>query len=88
MRKVFSFCLLCCFLSVFSFAQSTTEGAIGGTVFDTTGALVPNAQVIARNNGTSAEKTATANSVSPIYPRVPIQSLSRRRALHPTKPSR
>ena len=42
-------------------AQSTTDGAIGGTVFDSTGAVVTNAQVTVRNNGTNAEHTATTN---------------------------
>jgi hypothetical protein len=36
-------------------AQSTTDGAIGGTVFDSTGAVVSKAQVTVHNNGTAAE---------------------------------
>lgn len=36
-------------------SQSTTQGAIVGTVFDTTGAVVPGAQVTIRNNGTNAD---------------------------------
>src|SRR6266567_5870482 len=39
-----------------AFAQSTTDGAIGGTVTDPSGAAVPNAKVIVRNNGTNAEQ--------------------------------
>ncbi len=42
-------------------AQSTTDGAIGGTVYDTHGAVVANAKVTVRNNGTNAEKTTTTN---------------------------
>src|SRR5216684_1358608 len=42
-------------------AQSTTDGAIGGTVYDTHGAVVANAKITVRNNGTNAEKTATTN---------------------------
>src|SRR6266404_99637 len=40
-----------------AFAQSTTDGAIGGTVTDSSGAAVPNAKVSVRNNGTNAEET-------------------------------
>ncbi|HEX4605719.1 MAG TPA: carboxypeptidase regulatory-like domain-containing protein, partial [Candidatus Angelobacter sp.] len=41
------------------YAQSTTDGAIGGTVYDTNGAVVANAKVVVRNNGTNAEKSVT-----------------------------
>jgi hypothetical protein len=40
-----------------AFAQSTTDGAIGGTVTDSSGAAVPNAKVIVRSNGTNAAET-------------------------------
>jgi hypothetical protein len=50
--------LICSTLLV---AQSTTDGAIGGTVYDTHGAVLANAKVTVRNNGTNAEKTATTN---------------------------
>src|SRR5271156_2234833 len=43
-------------------AQSTTQGAIGGTVFDTTEAIVPNAVVTIHNDGTNAEIHVTADS--------------------------
>jgi len=44
------------------FAQSTTDGAIGGTVYDATGAVVPNATVTVHNNGTNAEQTVTTDA--------------------------
>src|SRR5437899_660306 len=40
-----------------AFAQSTTEGAIGGTVYDTSGAVVGGARIVIHNNGTNAEQT-------------------------------
>src|SRR5947209_2957988 len=49
-------------LSALSMAQSTTDGAIGGTVFDTNGAIVPNAQVVVHNDGTNAEQTVTTDA--------------------------
>jgi len=42
-------------------AQSTTDGAIGGTVVDSSGAAVVNAQVSVRNNGTNVEQSATTD---------------------------
>ena len=45
-----------------AFAQSTTEGAIGGTVYDGAGAVVPNASVVVHNNGTNAEQRVTTDS--------------------------
>jgi outer membrane receptor protein involved in Fe transport len=42
-------------------AQSTTEGAIGGTVYDANGAVVPNATVTARNESTNAEATMVSD---------------------------
>jgi outer membrane receptor protein involved in Fe transport len=38
-------------------AQSTTDGAIGGTVYDSHGAVVSNAKVTVHNNGTNSEKS-------------------------------
>src|SRR4029077_2188568 len=35
-------------------AQSTTDGAIGGTVYDSSGAVLPAATITVRNNGTNA----------------------------------
>jgi Carboxypeptidase regulatory-like domain len=44
------------------YAQSTTDGAIGGTVYDTNGAVVANATVTVRNNGTNAEQKVSADA--------------------------
>ncbi len=38
-------------------AQSTTDGAVGGTITDSSGAAVPNAKITVKNNGTNAEQT-------------------------------
>ncbi len=43
-------------------AQSTTQGGIAGTVEDATGAIVPNATVTVRNDGTNATTQITADS--------------------------
>ena len=42
-------------------AQSTTDGAIGGTVTDQTGAVVPSAAVSSRNLGTSATSSGVTD---------------------------
>jgi hypothetical protein len=42
-------------------AQSTTDGAIAGTVTDASGAAVPNATVTVKNNGTNVEETLTTD---------------------------
>src|SRR5260370_18272793 len=45
-----------------AFAQSTTDGAIGGTVQENTGAVVSGANVVVHNDATNAGKTATSDS--------------------------
>src|SRR5207237_2927118 len=45
-----------------AFAQSTTEGAIGGTVYDANGAVVANAAVVVHNNGTNAEQRVASDA--------------------------
>ncbi|HXN51308.1 MAG TPA: TonB-dependent receptor [Candidatus Acidoferrum sp.] len=42
-------------------AQSTTDGAIGGTVTDPSGAVVPNAAVSSRNLGTSSSSSGVTD---------------------------
>src|SRR5215470_452841 len=42
-------------------AQSTTDGAIAGTVTDSTGAAVASAHVTVRNNGTNLEQTSVTD---------------------------
>ena len=49
-------------VSVSAFAQSTTEGAVAGTIYDPQGAVVAGATVTVRNNGTNQEQTATTDS--------------------------
>ncbi len=53
--------LLCILLPVAAMAQSTTQGAIGGTVTDQSKAVVPNAKVTVLNVGTQQQKTATTD---------------------------
>jgi len=49
-------------LSTTAAAQSTTDGAIGGTVTDQTGATVPDASVSALNVGTNAKSSAKTDT--------------------------
>ena len=62
MRRALFAALVVCLFGVMAFAQSTTDGAVGGTVYDSTGAVVGGAKIVVHNNGTNAEHTATANS--------------------------
>ncbi|MEJ7618695.1 MAG: carboxypeptidase-like regulatory domain-containing protein, partial [Pyrinomonadaceae bacterium] len=48
-------------LSVAADAQSTTDGAIGGIIKDPQEAVVPNAAVTIRNEGTNQESTAVSD---------------------------
>jgi len=55
--------MTCTFIMVgFAAAQSTTDGAIDGTVTDTAGALVSGAKVVVHNDATNAEKNGTSDS--------------------------
>ncbi|HEX3435310.1 MAG TPA: TonB-dependent receptor, partial [Pseudacidobacterium sp.] len=53
----------------FVFAQSATDGAIGGNILDISGSVVPNATIAVRNNGTNAEQTAVTDNTG--YFRIP-----------------
>ncbi len=55
-----AFLIACC--GAMLYAQSTTDGAIGGTIYDTNGAVIANAKVVVRNNGTNAEQTITTDA--------------------------
>src|SRR6266849_436215 len=46
-----------------AFAQSTTDGVIGGLVTDQSGAVVPGAYVTALNIGTGGTSTVTTDGV-------------------------
>ena len=47
-------------------AQSLVSGDLTGTVTDPSGAVVPNAQVTAKNAATGATRSTTSNAVAPI----------------------
>ena len=49
------FLAVCLCLASRANAQSATQGAIGGTIFDTNGAAIPNAPVSIVNDGTAAQ---------------------------------
>src|SRR6266478_1292819 len=61
---IFCFALLAIvFFSGAAFAQSTTDGAIGGLVTDQSGAVVPGASASSRNLGTGGTSTATTDGI-------------------------
>lgn len=49
-------------LATFALAQSSTDGAINGTVYDPQGAVVPNAKVTVHNNSNGAETSVTTDA--------------------------
>src|SRR5260370_16330199 len=57
MRRMLMLALFVSMFGALLAAQSTTDGAISGTVFDSNGAVIAKAQVVVRNNGTNAEQT-------------------------------
>ncbi len=72
MFRVFTFVVFCCFLSLTQvFAQAGT-GGITGIVTDSTGAVIPNATVKAKNLSTGFELTTTTNNEG-IYNFVSLQ---------------
>jgi hypothetical protein len=55
-RRAFTlFLAVCLGLASRANAQSATQGAIGGTIFDTSGAAIPDAPVSIVNDGTGAQ---------------------------------
>jgi outer membrane receptor protein involved in Fe transport len=60
LAALFLFLLACACLPA-AHAQGTTQGAIAGTVLDTSGAAVANATIKILNNGTNAENQLTAD---------------------------
>lgn len=60
--RLFMAALLVFALSALAFGQSTTTGAVGVTVTDPNGAIVPNATVTVRNIETNKEETAMTDS--------------------------
>ena len=61
MRRSLVVAFVVCYFGAFAIAQSTTDGAIGGTVYDSTGAVVGGATIVCHNNGTNAEQSVTAD---------------------------
>ncbi|HET9838976.1 MAG TPA: carboxypeptidase regulatory-like domain-containing protein [Candidatus Angelobacter sp.] len=61
-EKLVLIALLILSCSALIYAQSTTDGAIGGTVYDSTGAVVANAKVTVHNAGTNAEQSVTSDA--------------------------
>src|SRR5579863_3256168 len=58
---IFGFCVLCAFSAVVSWSQTTQQ--FTGTVADTTGAVIPAAQVVVHNQATGVDtKTVTTSS--------------------------
>ncbi len=60
--SVLAFLLSVFLLAPAAHGQSAVDGAIGGTVLDSTGAVVPNANVTVHNNGTNAEQNAVTDA--------------------------
>src|ERR1700761_789320 len=50
--------MLCAGSGFYGYGQSAVDGAIGGTVQDSSGLAIPKAKVTIRNNSTNAEQTA------------------------------
>jgi hypothetical protein len=49
--------VVCMGAGCYGYGQSAVDGAVGGTVQDSSGLAVPNAKVVIRNNSTNAEQT-------------------------------
>src|SRR5260370_16945537 len=53
--------MLCAGAGYLGYGQSAVDGAIGGTVQDSSGLAIPKATVIIRNNATNAEQTVVTD---------------------------
>jgi hypothetical protein len=53
--------MLCAGVGSYGYGQSAVDGAIGGTVQDSSGLAIPKAKVTIRNNSTNAEQTAVTD---------------------------
>jgi hypothetical protein len=60
--KMVLFCTVAFVASGAGLAQSMTQGAISGTVFDATDAVIPNARVVIHNDATAADLTLTSGT--------------------------
>src|SRR5690348_1745994 len=59
--KYLAIVVLCLGAGVWANGQSTTQGAISGTVMDTTGAAIPGTRVLIHNNATNADLVVTSD---------------------------
>ena len=61
--KITALCIaLLCVATIGALAQSTTQGAIGGTVFDATGAVIASAKVTIHNDETNQEQVVVTDA--------------------------
>jgi hypothetical protein len=60
--KLTALCIAFLAMATAAMAQSTTQGAIGGTVFDSSGAVLPNATVTIHRDATNAEVKVTSDA--------------------------
>ena len=70
MRTQIRICSLAGSMSLFALQAQTITATITGTVTDATGAVVPNAKVVATNTGTNLTYNATSNESGTIQPAV------------------
>ncbi len=72
-RTLFAFLALAVMLSGSQLFGQVTSGNLAGTVFDPTGATVPNVKVTAKNRSTGAETTTTTTSAGDYrIPNLPV----------------
>ena len=60
-RNLALFCAAVALATGAAHAQSTTQGAIAGTVFDSTDAAIPNATVVIHNDANGSDQTVKSN---------------------------